>query len=68
MSNHFLESCDIEKNTFYNNLGHSSISIQFSETSLNCTNQSIRGERAPPIRAYAEAGVIGEQVASEWSK
>jgi len=64
VSDHFLESCDIKKNTFYS----TSISIQFSETSLNCTNQSIRGERSPPIRAYAEAGVIGEQVASKWGK
>ena len=53
--------------SFYSSLGHSSIPVQFnfSETSLNCTNQSIR---APPIRAYAEVGVIGEQVASKASE
>ena len=67
LSNHFLKSYDIKKKAFYSNLGHSSIPVQFSETGLNCTNQSIRGERALPIRAYAEAGMIGEQVASEWS-
>ena len=100
MSNHFVESCHVKKKALCSSLGHSSIPVQFSETSPNCTNQSIRGEIAPPIRAYnkggilinnstvqfrwykmshtksrcdwraaaAEAGAIGEQVASEWSK
>jgi len=34
------------------------IPVQFSETSLNCTNQSIRGEIAPPIRAYDKGGIL----------
>jgi len=44
--------------TSYSSLGHSSIPVQFSETSLNCTNQSIRGEIAPPIRAKDKGGVL----------
>ena len=36
VSNHFLESCDIKEKEFYSSLGHSSIPVQFSETTLNC--------------------------------
>jgi len=43
VSKHILERFHIEKKAFYSSLGHSSISVQFCETSLNCTNQSIRG-------------------------
>ena len=57
-----------QEKAFYSCLGHFSIPVQFSKTSLKCTNQSIRGERAPLIRAYVEAGTIGEQVASERSE
>ena len=46
LSNHFLESCDIKKNTFYSNLGHSSIPVRFSETFWTVLT-----------RAYAEADV-----------
>ena len=35
---------------FYGSLGHSSIPVQFSETSLNYSNQSIRGEIALPLQ------------------
>ena len=57
--NHFLGSCHIQKKkAVYSSLGHSSIPIQFSETSLNCINQSIRGEIAPRIRAYDKGGIL----------
>jgi len=39
----------IKKMAFYSSLDHSSIPFQLSETSLNCTNQSIRAEIVPPI-------------------
>jgi len=58
VSNHFLGSCHIKKKAFYSSLGHSGIPVQFSETSLNCTNQSIRGEIVPPIRAYDKGGIL----------
>jgi len=37
---------------------HPSIPVRFSETCMNCTNPSIRGEIAPPIRAYVDKGGI----------
>jgi len=58
MSNHFLELSCINKMTPYSSLGHSSAPVQFSDTSLNCTNQSTRGEIAPPIRAYNKGGTL----------
>ena len=58
VSNHFLESCHIKKKAFCSSLGHCSAPVQFSETSLNCTNQNIRGEIAPPIRAYNKDGIL----------
>jgi len=37
---------------------HPSIPVRFSETCMSCTNPSIRGEIAPPIRAYVDKGGI----------
>ena len=65
MGNHFLESCHIETKGFLQQFRPFQYSSQVSETTLNYTNQRIRGEIAPPITEYTEAGVIGEQVASE---